>query len=157
MGIDFPLLWAVVAALLNFIPNIGALLSAVPPVALALIQYGFGSALGTASAYTLAHLVLGNMLEPRLLGRNLGLSTLVVFLSLVFWGWLWGPLGMVLSVPLTMILKIALESSTQFKAVAELMDQPLSYRGVTLEDAQPAWERVLSRRSPDETLESPPP
>jgi AI-2 transport protein TqsA len=145
MGIDFPVLWALVAGLMNFIPNIGALLSAMPPVLLALIQLGPGGALSTASAYIVAHLVLGNMLEPRLLGRNLGLSTLVVFLSLVFWGWLWGPLGMVLSVPLTMIVKILLEGSSQFSSVAQLLDQPLSYRTPTLEESsKPTWERITS-------------
>jgi AI-2 transport protein TqsA len=146
LGVDFPVLWALLAALMNFIPNIGAILSAVPPVLLALVQFGFGHALGTATAYIVAHVVLGNMLEPRLLGRNLGLSTLVVFLSLVFWGWLWGPLGMVLSVPLTMIVKILLEGSAQFSPVAELLEQPLSYRTAPLADeSRPTWDRVNPR------------
>jgi AI-2 transport protein TqsA len=71
--------------------------------------------------------VVGNMLEPRLMGRRLGLSTLVVFLSLLFWGWVWGPIGMLLSVPLTVVLKILLEHSTDFRWLAVLLgpgDEP---------------------------------
>jgi len=124
MGVDFPVLWGLIAFLLNYIPNIGSIVAAVPPVLLALVQFGFGSALAVAAAYVGVNTIIGNIIEPRLLGRKLGLSTLIVFLSLVFWGWLWGPMGMLLSVPLTMIVKILLESSDQFSSVAVLMDQP---------------------------------
>ena len=128
MGIDFPVLWGLVAFLLNYVPNIGSIVAAVPPILLALVQFGPGAAIGTLAGYVVVNGVIGNMLEPRLLGRKLGLSSLVVFVSLVFWGWLWGPLGMLLSVPLTMIVKILLESSEQFGSVAVLLDQPLSQR-----------------------------
>ena len=121
LGVDYPLLWAMVAFLLNFVPNIGSIIAAVPAVLIALIQLGPWSALFTAAGYMFVDTVMGNMIEPRFMGKGLGLSTLVVFLSLVFWGWVFGPVGMLLSVPLTMLLKIAFESSDDTKWLAILM------------------------------------
>ncbi len=120
-GLDFPWLWGLVAFLLNFIPSLGSIIAAVPPIALALIQLGPGRAAAVAAGYLAVNLALGNILEPRIIGRQLGLSTLVVFLSLVFWGWVWGPVGMLLSVPLTIIVKIMLENSDDFHWVAVLL------------------------------------
>lgn len=111
LGIDYPRLWGLIAFLLNYIPNIGSIIAAIPAVMLALVQHGIGTALMTALGYILVNTAYGSILEPRFMGAGLGLSTLVVFLSLVFWGWVLGPVGMFLSVPLTMILKIALESN----------------------------------------------
>ncbi len=110
IGVDYPLLWGVVAMLLNFVPNLGSIIAAVPPVLLAIVQLGFGEALGVAIGFVLINTLIGNALEPRVMGKGLDLSTLVVFLSLVFWGWVLGPVGMLLSVPLTMTVKIGLES-----------------------------------------------
>ncbi|MFC1550344.1 AI-2E family transporter [Candidatus Neomarinimicrobiota bacterium] len=110
-GIDFPILWALLAGILNFIPNIGSIIAAIPPVLLATIQYGPGRAVIIIIGFVVINLIYGNFLEPRLMGKKLGLSTLVVFVSLVFWGWVLGPVGMLLSVPLTMIVKIALEGN----------------------------------------------
>jgi len=125
LGIDFPILWALVVFILNYVPNIGSIIAAIPPVLLGLIQYGFGRALIALAGFVLVNMVVGNVVEPRLMGRKLGLSTLVVFISLVFWGWLWGPVGMLLSVPLTMIVKILLEhSGRQFRVIAVMMDAP---------------------------------
>ena len=107
LGVDFPLLWGLLAMLLNFIPTIGSIIAAVPPVMLAIVQAG-PAAGAVAASFFLINMVMGNMVEPRFMGRGLGLSTLVVFLSLVLWGWLLGPIGMLLSVPLTMTAKIAL-------------------------------------------------
>ncbi len=121
LGIDFPLLWGLVAFLLNYIPNLGSIIAGVPPVLLGFIQYGTGRAALVVAGYVVINVVLGSMVEPRFQGRGLGLSTLVVFLSLVFWGWLWGPVGMLLSVPLTMTLKIALEISPETRWVAVLL------------------------------------
>lgn len=121
LGIDYPLLWGLMAFLLNYIPNIGSIIAAVPAVLLGLIQYGFGSALLVTGGYLVVNFVFGNMLEPRLMGRGLGLSTLVVFLSLVFWGWVLGPVGMLLSVPLTMTAKIALDSNEDTRWLAVLL------------------------------------
>jgi AI-2 transport protein TqsA len=121
LGLDFPLLWGLVAFLFNFVPSIGSVIAAVPAVLLALVQFGFGQAALVTLGYLAINLGIGNGIEPRLMGRKLGLSTLVVFLSMVFWGWVWGPVGMLLSVPLTVILKIALEHSDDFHWVAVLL------------------------------------
>lgn len=121
LGVDFPFLWGLIAFLFNFIPNIGSVIAAGPPVLLALVQHGSGSALLVAIGYFVINMVMGNVVEPRLMGQRLGLSTLVVFLSLIFWNWIWGPVGMVLSVPLTVIVKIILEHSDQFRGAAILL------------------------------------
>lgn len=110
-GVDYPVLWGLLAFLLNFIPTLGSILAAVPAVLLALVQLGgVGDAAITGLGFLLVNFIVGNVLEPKLMGRGLNLSTLVVFLSLVFWGWVLGPVGMLLSIPLTMTVKIALES-----------------------------------------------
>lgn len=126
LGIDYPLLWALLAFLFNFVPNIGSIIAAVPTVLLALVQLGPLSAALAAAGYIFANMVMGNMVEPRFMGKGLGLSTLVVFLSLVFWGWVFGPIGMLLSVPLTMLLKIAFESSDDTAWIAILMGPDLA-------------------------------
>lgn len=121
LGVDFPLLWGLIAFLFNFIPNIGSVIAAIPPMLLALVQHGPTSALIVGIGYFVINMVMGNMVEPRMMGRRLGLSTLVVFLSLIFWNWVWGPVGMVLSVPLTVIVKIILEHSDQFRGLAIIL------------------------------------
>jgi len=121
IGVDFPVLWGLLAFLLNFVPNIGSIIAAVPAVLLALVQLGPVGALWTMLAYLFMNTLVGNVLEPRFMGRGLGLSTLVVFVSLVFWGWVLGPVGMFLSVPLTMTLKIALDSTPQTRPAAVLL------------------------------------
>jgi len=121
LGVDFPLLWGVMAFLLNYVPNIGSLLAAVPAILLALVQLGTGSALWTLTGYLVVNNLVGNVIEPRFMGKGLGLSVLVVFLSLVFWGWVLGLVGMFLSVPLTMTLKIALDSREQTRWIAVLL------------------------------------
>lgn len=121
VGLDFPLLWALVAFLFNYVPNLGSIIAAIPPVLLALVQLGVGQALVIALIYAVINIVLGNLIEPQLQGRRLGLSPLVVFLSLVFWGWVWGPVGMVLSVPLTVVVRIVLENSEKLQWVAVLL------------------------------------
>ncbi len=122
LGVDFALLWGLLAFLLNYIPNLGSIIAAVPPVILALIQLGPGRALLAAGGFVVVNMVLGNVVEPQLMGRRLGLSPLVVFLSLVFWGWVWGPVGMLLSVPLTMVVKILLENTEDLRWVAVMLD-----------------------------------
>ncbi|QJW56328.1 AI-2 transport protein TqsA [Serratia plymuthica] len=111
VGVRFAFIWGLLAFLLNYIPNIGSVIAAIPPLIQALLFNGFGDALVVAGGFIMINLVIGNMLEPRIMGRGLGLSTLVVFLSLIFWGWLMGPVGMLLSVPLTIIARIALETT----------------------------------------------
>ena len=121
LDIDHFLLWGVLAFLLNYIPNIGSIIAAIPAVLIALVQYGAGTAGLVALAFVAVNTVMGNIVEPRLMGRGMGLSTLVVFLSLVFWGWLLGSVGMLLSVPLTMVVKIALESREESQWLALLL------------------------------------
>jgi len=118
LGLDFPMMWGLIAFLLNYIPSIGSILAAIPPVLLAIVQLGWLGAGGVAIGYVAVNLALGNFLEPRLLGRSLGLSPLVVFLSLLFWGWLWGPAGMLFCVPLTVIAKLLLEGNEDTRWIA---------------------------------------
>ena len=110
LGVDYPVLWATLSFLLNYVPNIGPIIAALPVALLALVQLGVGSALLTVLGFVVVHIVLGNLIEPKVMGKGLSISPLVVFLSLVFWGWVLGPLGMILSVPMTSLVKIALES-----------------------------------------------
>lgn len=111
LDIGFALLWGMTAFLLNYIPNIGSIIAAILPIFQSLIFNGFYDALLVSIGFIIINIILGNIIEPRVMGKGLGLSTLVVFLSLIFWGWLLGPIGMVLSVPLTIVIKILLENS----------------------------------------------
>ncbi|EPC00973.1 hypothetical protein L861_15560 [Litchfieldella anticariensis FP35 = DSM 16096] len=123
VGVDFPLLWATLAFALNYIPNIGSVLAAIPPVLLLLVspEGGLLKATVLTGAYLGINLVLGNLIEPRVMGRALGLSAFVAFLSLVVWGWILGTVGMLLSVLLTMTLKIALDSHPDTRWLARLL------------------------------------
>lgn len=120
-GVKYYVLWGVLAFLLNYIPNIGSIIAALPVLAQVIVLQGPTTTILVAGGYVLINMVMGNVIEPRWLGRGLGLSTLVVFLSLMFWGWLLGPVGMLLSVPLTIILKIALEASPEGHWLAVLL------------------------------------
>jgi len=121
LGVDYPVLWGTLSFLLNYVPNIGSIIAALPVALLALVQLGVGSALLTVLGFVVVHLVVGNIIEPKLMGKGLSLSTLVVFLSLVFWGWILGPIGMILSVPMTSLVKIALESYEDTRGLAIML------------------------------------
>ncbi|MCB1616105.1 MAG: AI-2E family transporter, partial [Pseudomonadales bacterium] len=121
LGVDYAVLWGVLAFLLNFIPNLGSIIAAVPAVLLALVQIGPGTAALAGTGYLLANIIMGNVIEPRFMGKGLDLSTLVVFLSLVFWGWTLGTVGMLLSIPLTMAVKIALESYDETRWIGVIL------------------------------------
>ena len=125
-GLDFYILWGILAFALNFIPVIGSLVAGVPPMILALLVSGFPNAILVAGGYLLINNFLGNFIEPMLVGRRFGISTLVVVISVLFWGWVWGPLGMLLAVPLTMVLKVILDGSEEFRwiGVAISAEQP---------------------------------
>lgn len=122
LNVDFAVLCGLIAFVCHFIPNIGALLAALPAMFLAFAQFDLMKAIAVGVGYLVIGTLLGNLIEPALLGRRLGMSTLVVFFSLVFWGWLWGPVGMFLSVPLTATVKILLERSDSWRWVAALLD-----------------------------------
>jgi AI-2 transport protein TqsA len=116
--LDFWPLWGIVAFALNFIPVVGSIIAAGPPVLLALLVSGPTQGVVIASGYFLINTFLGNFLEPMLMGRRFGLSTLVVLVSVMFWGWLWGPVGALLAVPLTMMVKVILDNSEEFRWIA---------------------------------------
>jgi Predicted permease len=121
MGVQFALMWGVLAFLLNYIPNIGSVISAIPPMIQALLFNGWYECLLVGALFLAVHMVLGNIMEPRLMGKRLGMSTLVVFLSLLIWGWLLGPVGMLLSVPLTSVCKIWMETTQGGSKLAILL------------------------------------
>lgn len=120
-GVDFPLLWGFLAFLLNYVPNIGSIIAAIPPVLLAFILDGGGAAIGVAIGYLAINTLVGNFLEPMWMGKGVGLSTLIVFLSLLFWGWILGLVGALLSIPLTMTCKIVLEADPSTRWIAVLL------------------------------------
>jgi predicted PurR-regulated permease PerM len=124
IGVDYPLLWALISGLMYYIPNIGSIVATIPTVLFALVQLGLGGALWTLGSTMLIHTILGNIIEPRIMGKGLGLSTLVVFLSLLFWGFILGMVGMILSVPFTMTIKIILEQNEKTKWLAILLGTP---------------------------------
>lgn len=138
LGLDFAVVWGLVAFLLNYIPNIGSIVAAVPAVLLAFVQLGLAPGLAVAVGFLVINVTIGNLVEPALLGRSLGLSTLVVFLSLVFWGWMWGTVGMLLSVPLTMMIKIFLENSEDLKWAAVLLDSGRALEARMMEEEKGA-------------------
>ncbi len=115
LGLNFAMLWGMVAFTFNYIPAIGSIIASVPPTILALVDKTPGVALVVLLGYLAINMVLGNFIEPMLLGRRFGISTSVVVLSVVFWGWLWGLAGMFLAVPLTMLLKVMLDHSEDFR------------------------------------------
>jgi len=121
IGLDFPLLWGMIAFLLNYVPTIGSIIASVPAILMALVQLGVGEAVTTGLAYFGINILFGSFLEPRLLGYGVGISPLIVFTGLVIWGWILGPVGMLLSVPLTMALKMALEHNERTRWIAILI------------------------------------
>ena len=123
-GLDFPILLGLIAFVLNYIPTVGSILAAVPALLLSVVQFGSpGNFMLVLVGYGTINTVFGNILEPNLMGRRLGLSTLVVILSLLFWAWVWGPVGALLAVPLTMVVKIMLENTEDLRWMAILLDK----------------------------------
>ena len=124
LGLDFPVLLGLIGFVLNYIPTVGSILAALPALFLSLVQFtSIGHFLMVAGGYGAINMVFGNLIEPNLMGRRLGLSTLVVILSLLFWAWVWGPVGALLAVPLTMVVKIMLENTEDLRWVAILLDK----------------------------------
>lgn len=121
IGVDYAIIWALIAFLLNYIPNIGSIIAAIPAVLFAFVQLGFGGALWTTLVFVAVNMIIGNVVEPKVMGKGLGLSTFVVFVSLLFWGFVLGTVGMFLSVPLTMAIKIMLAQNEQTKWIAILL------------------------------------
>ena len=124
LNLDFPILLGLIGFVMNYIPTVGSILAAVPALLLSVVQFGTLGHFGlVVVGYGVINTVFGNIIEPNLLGRRLGLSTLVVILSLLFWAWVWGPVGALLAVPLTMVVKIMLENTEDLRWVAILLDK----------------------------------
>ena len=121
LGVDYAVLWGLLAFLLNFVPTVGSFIAAVPAVLLALVQLGALYAGLSLGGFIVVNLVMGNVIEPRLMGKGLDLSPLVVFVSLVLWGWVLGPVGMLLSIPLTIMIKIALEGQSETRWISVML------------------------------------
>jgi len=121
LNVPYAPLWALLAFLFNYIPNIGSFIAAVPAISIAFITQDSSTFTWVVLIYVAVNLVVGNIVEPRIMGKGLGLSALVVFLSLVFWGFVLGPVGMLLSVPLTMIVKIVLSASEETRWLSILL------------------------------------
>lgn len=120
-NLEFPLLWGLLAFALNYIPSIGSIIAAIPPCLLAWWQLGMVPAILIAAGYLCINMSLGNFIEPMLLGRRFGISTLVVILSALFWGWVWGPVGMFVAIPLTMLIKVVLDNTEEFRWMSVAM------------------------------------
>lgn len=118
IGVDYAILWALIAFLLNYIPNFGSIIAAIPAMLFALIQLGYHGAFWTTMTFITVNMIIGNMVEPKMMGKGLGLSTYIVFLSLLFWGFILGTAGMFLSVPLTMAMKIILDQNPKTKWIS---------------------------------------
>jgi AI-2 transport protein TqsA len=151
-GVDFAPLWALLSVLLGYVPNIGPFIATAPPVLLALLQVGPGRMVIVLTLLSSLHMVIGNVIEPHVLGRRLGLSAFTVFAALVIWGWIWGPAGMLLSVPLMVVIKILLENSPRYRYWAQLLEPAMT----------PPPARRLTPEAPDTSAmsvaaESPPP
>ena len=136
LGVEFPVLWGFLAFLLNYVPNVGSTVAGIPAVLLAFIQFGIGRAVMATAGYMAVNFILDNVIETRLMGRKLALSTLVVFLSLILWGSLLGPVGMVLCIPLTLTLKFACENNKGTRWIAVLLGP-----GVPAESIPPVSEK----------------
>jgi hypothetical protein len=128
--VDFAMLWGVCAFMLNYIPTIGSALLGVPVLTVTLLQYGFGTAMFVGTGYVLINTAIAALVEPRVFGQALGLSPLVVFVSMVCWGWLWGPVGAVLSVPLTVIVKISLAYMEGYEWLSRMLGPVVGAQGV---------------------------
>ncbi|WP_457664659.1 AI-2E family transporter [Thiolapillus sp.] len=124
--IPYFVLWATLAFFLNFIPVIGSILAAIPPIVVAFLDQSLVTALWVGGWYLVINTVIGNVLEPSIMGKGLGMSALVIFLSMTFWGWVFGPAGMILSVPLTMGLQFLFSRYDETRWIALVLSD---YKG----------------------------
>lgn len=130
--LDYPILWGIVAFVMHYIPAVGALFAGILPTLLALVRLSFGDAVGIACGFLAINFTIGNFIEPALMGRRFGVSTLVIVLSVWFWGWMWHGVGAFLAVPLTIMIKVVLENSEEFRWVAVAMAKKRVKRGTVV-------------------------
>ncbi len=121
LGLDFALLWGILAFALNFIPVVGSVMASIPPFILALILYNPTIAFVVLGGYVIINVAIGNGVEPLITGKKLGLSSVAVVISVLFWGFIWGGVGMLMAVPLTMMVKALLEDSEDYQWVAQFL------------------------------------
>jgi AI-2 transport protein TqsA len=121
LGVDFAILWGVLSFLLSFVPNVGFLIALVPPSLLALVEFGFGRSLTVIIGYVVVNSAVDNIIKPRFVGESLDLAPVVVVVSLLFWGWLLGPLGALVAVPLSIAAKVFFESFEESRWLAHMM------------------------------------
>lgn len=125
MNVPFAFLWGVIAYVLNYIPTIGSIVAAIPPIIMALLMGGWGDAAIITLCYVCINFAIGNGIEPIFLGKQFGIATSVVLLAVLFWGWVWGPVGMLLAVPITVLIKLAFENSRDLSWVATIISDEL--------------------------------
>jgi AI-2 transport protein TqsA len=130
IGVDFAITWGAMAFFLNFIPTVGSIAASIPPILLALIQFYPSIWPGVVTLISLLtiQLSIGNGIAPKVLGDQLNLSPVVILLSLLFWGWLWGIVGALLSVPITAAIKIVCENIESLQPISVMMGSGKSYR-----------------------------
>ncbi len=148
LGIDFAVFWAILAFFLNFIPVVGNIVMMIPPALLALVQADLSTALMVIVGYLVINTAIGNIIEPRVMGKGLGISTLAVFLALLFWGWLFGTIGMFLAVPLTVTLVIALDASPTTRPMAILLGPEVETMPTPEQVNQPVLDAVAMDTPP---------
>lgn len=142
MKVDFYVLLGLLAFILNYVPNVGSILAAVPGVTLAMFQFNVGTAAFVGVGYVVINITISNFLEPRILGKSLGMSPLVILVSMFFWGWALGPIGMLLAVPLTMTTKIAMESGRSTQWIAMMMAHSAELKAAEPPPALPAESEI---------------
>jgi AI-2 transport protein TqsA len=121
LGVDFAMFWGLLAFVLNFVPTVGSVIAAVPAIIVALLQLGPAYAVGMTAISMAVNITIGNFVDPIVIGRQLRLSPLVILVSLVFWTWVWGPIGAFLTLPLTITVRIACENIESLRPLATLM------------------------------------
>ena len=153
-GLDFFVLWGILAFALNYIPVMGSIIAGIPPTILALVLMGWPSALAVGVGYTAINIFLGNFVEPMMMGHRFGMSTLVVIVSVMFWGFMWGPVGMFLAVPIMMMLKVVLENNYEFRWLAVAISKEKREEGDDEQELKEAVEAaeegaLLDRAAPE--------
>ncbi|UCD77022.1 MAG: AI-2E family transporter [Desulfobacterales bacterium] len=130
IGVDFPITWGAMAFFLNFIPTVGSIAASIPPILLAVVQFypNIWPGVATLIAVTVIQLVIGNVVTPKFMGDQLNLSPVVVLVALLFWGWLWGIVGALISVPIAVIIKIVCENIEPLHPIGVIMGTGKSYR-----------------------------
>lgn len=120
--VDFPIVWALLTFLLNFIPNIGSILASLLPILIAVLQFdSFVTVIWLSVCLVGIQFVMGNIIEPKFMGEGVDLSPVLILFALIAWGYLWGFIGMLLAVPLTVLMKIVFENIKSLAPVAKLM------------------------------------